>query len=329
VNARKKRPLDGPAAAFYKGFMDLYFGGSSGDLLADRRYDMALRLAEMGDFQAAADLLADSIAMAPDWPPIHFHLGDCYRRLGRAADAEAALRRYLALDPADRMGAGIKLSLMGLAEAGTAMTPDYVRSLFDQYAPRFESALVGHLDYKTPEKMAQTIRSHAKGRRFSRLLDLGCGTGLMAAALAGSFDAADGVDIAPAMIREAQAKKLYAELHTAPVEEFLGETQNRYDLAAAADVFVYIGPLERVFEGLSRVLLPGGLFCFSVQTPSAALDHAVYHLGADHRYAHGAGYLQSCFDASGFKQVAAEQNIALRLDAGEPVIGAVYLVEKL
>lgn len=300
--------------------MSFHFGGTSGDILADRRYDMALGLAENGELQAAADLLADSLAHAPSWPPIHFHLGDMYRRLGRVADAESALRRYLALDPADHMGAGVKLSLMGLATPGAAMSAAYVQSLFDQYAPYFESALVGKLEYKTPQLLADAILSAAgTGGRFSRALDLGCGTGLAVEALHGHIDTADGIDIAPAMVAQARTKNLYAHLETAEIADFLSRTKDSaYDLVLAADVFVYIGPLEDIFGGIARTLSSGGLFAFSVQ--SADETGAPWVLGEDHRYAHTLSYLNACTAASGLLPVSVTP-CTLRQDAGRPVSG--------
>lgn len=307
--------------------MSFHFGGTSGNILADRRYDMALGLAENGELQAAADLLADSLAHAPSWPPIHFHLGDMYRRLGRAEEAEIALRRYLALDPADHMGAGVKLSLMGLAAPDTAMSAAYVQSLFDQYAPYFESALVGKLAYKIPEFLADAIFSAAEpGARFSRALDLGCGTGLAVAALAGHIGAADGVDIAPAMVEEARRKKLYARLETAEITDFLSRTQDSaYDLVLAADVFVYVGPLEDIFGEVARVLSPGGLFAFSVQ--SADETRAPWMLGEDHRYAHTLAYLNACTAAAGLLPVSAAP-CTLRQNAGLPVSGHLLVLRK-
>ena len=98
------------------------FGGSSGNLHADHRYALALQLMEWGDFQASADLLADTLSLAPLWPPIHFHLGDLYHRLDRLEESQKHFTQYLALDPEDIMGAGIKLSLMGRYDPCTAMS---------------------------------------------------------------------------------------------------------------------------------------------------------------------------------------------------------------
>ena len=52
-----------------------------------------------------------------------------------------------AADPEDRHGASLHLMLLG-AEQLSGMPEAYVRVLFDQYAPKFEKALVDDLGYR-------------------------------------------------------------------------------------------------------------------------------------------------------------------------------------
>lgn len=304
--------------------MDHYFGGSSGHILADKRYVMALQLAEWGDHVAAADLLRQGIELAPDWPPFYFHLGEALRLSGDAQDAADALRAYLARDPADAMGATVKLALLGAVPMPPSMPEEYVRSLFHQYAPRFEKSLVENLQYHTPDLMADMVAAHHAGK-FENLLDLGCGTGLAAKFYAGRAARMTGIDLAPGMIEQARAKNLYDALHVAGIEDFLKATTERYDLVLAADVFVYVGALESIFARLSSAMLPGGLFSFSVQMPQE--DTNGFTLGADHRYAHARAYIERCARDAGFSVVDMREKVALRLDGGKPVTGALYLLK--
>ena len=52
---------------------------------------------------------------------------------------------------------------------------DYVRRLFDQYAPTFEEHLVRRLAYAVPEGLRALIDAQGP-RRFRNAVDLGCGT---------------------------------------------------------------------------------------------------------------------------------------------------------
>jgi len=82
------------------------------------------------------------------------------------------------------------------------MPPAYLRALFDQYAPKFASALVDDLGYRGPALLFRAVLAarHAvrKPAFFKRAIDLGCGTGLAAAAFAKEVDHFTGFDLSPA-----------------------------------------------------------------------------------------------------------------------------------
>ena len=301
------------------------FSVTSGNMIADKRYALALRLAEWGDFSASADLLRQAIELAPHWPPLYFHYGEALRRAKNDAGAIGAFEEYLRLDPADAMGAAIKLFLIGAAPPPPTMPEEYVRALFHQYAPQFEKSLLGNLAYRVPGEMAALVLAH-KEKGFSHILDLGCGTGLAAQFFKGRGAAMTGVDLAPGMIREARAKNLYTLLHEAKIENFLAATEERYDLVLAADLFVYIGDVATIFKQIATVMTNGGFYCFSVQTPADGANG--WMLGPDHRYAQAHAYITRCVEDSGLDLTDYRAGIPIRLEGGKPVAGAIYLARK-
>src|SRR4051812_5610090 len=107
---------------------------SSGDLIADRRYQHAQDFLVRGDLGAASDLFAQAAERAPHFASAWFALGDVREQLGDRAGAITAFEQARAGDAEDRNGAGLRLARLGAAEAGSAMTPGYVRAVFDQYA---------------------------------------------------------------------------------------------------------------------------------------------------------------------------------------------------
>src|SRR5271163_5141856 len=106
---------------------------SSGDLVADRRFDFARDLQLKGDLVAAADLLLQALELAPGFAADWFTLGEIREKLGERDAAIAAFRKAEAADPEDRHGANLRLMLLGATNL-SGMPPAYVRALFDQYA---------------------------------------------------------------------------------------------------------------------------------------------------------------------------------------------------
>src|SRR6202048_2896952 len=197
---------------------------SSGDLVADRRFEFARDLQMKGDLAAAADLLLQAIELAPGFASAWFTLGQIREQLGEPDAAATAFRKACEADPEDRHGASLRLMLLGAQELSD-MPQAYVRTLFDQYAPRFEAALVDDLGYRGPALLFKAVLAarHA-GREpafFKRAIALGCGTGLAACAFAREVDHFIGIDLSPGMIEKARSTGLYAELALAGMVEGL------------------------------------------------------------------------------------------------------------
>src|SRR2546421_2416231 len=157
---------------------------SSGDLIADRRYAIAKDLEARGDLAAAADLLTQALERAPGFCVAWFAFAEVRERLGDRTGAAEAFRQALRLDPNDIQGAGLRLAR--LEARNEPMPPAYVRTLFDQYAPRYERALVEELAYCAPRLLRDAVGRVRTARglafQFRRMLALGCGTGLAGAA---------------------------------------------------------------------------------------------------------------------------------------------------
>jgi predicted TPR repeat methyltransferase len=273
---------------------------SSGDLLADRRYAWAEAALAGGDAGAAADLAAQVLERAPGYAP-------AWLLLGRARAAEPALRAQapeafraaLALDPEDSLGARLHLAELGeLAEE--TISPAYVRALFDGYAGRFERHLVEGLGYCGPVLIRAALeRLRGPETSFPHVLDLGCGTGLMARALDGVAGTLAGIDLSPGMLAEARRTGLYARLHEGDLRDVLrAEPPSSADLAVAADVFIYLREIGPVLRETARVLVPGGLFAFTLQGQSGGRGAV---LGADGRYAHGVETVREDAAAAGLR----------------------------
>ncbi len=301
---------------------------SSGDLLADRRYDYAMAAKAEGDLVAAADLLAQALEIAPRWVAGWFALGEVEAARGETAAAEAALAKALALDPDDALGARLLLARLGRAEAQEAMSEAYIRTLYDDYAPRFEKALREGLAYRAPEILRDAViaASAALGRApaFARMLDLGCGTGLAGPVFAPLAAAIDGVDLSPRMVDLARQKGVYRTLAVGDLTQFLdGEAEASADLVLAADVLIYVADLGPVFAGAARVLRPGGLLGFTVE----AHDGEGLMLHASLRYAHGRDLIETALAAAGLA-IASLERVVLRTEGGAPVAGWAVVAAK-
>jgi predicted TPR repeat methyltransferase len=295
---------------------------TSGDLIADRRYDAARHYWARGDLLAAADIMAQAVEAAPRFASAWFALGEIREELDDRDGAIAAFREARAADADDRHGASLHLMRLG-AEQVAAMPPAYVRALFDQYAPEFDRALLDVLHYRGPRVLRDAVLAalHTAGRapRFHRAIDLGCGTGLSGRAFERYSEQMIGFDLSPGMIEKARETRLYHRLVIGDMGELLqAEPDASADLIFAADALVYLPDLGSLFCEARRVLRDDGLFAFTVETHAG--DGVA--LGEGLRYQHGADYLRDGLISAGLNPLELA-NASTRDESNEPVPGLV------
>ncbi|AXA41124.1 class I SAM-dependent DNA methyltransferase [Rhizobium leguminosarum] len=302
---------------------------SSGDVVADRRADYARMLEEGGEPEAAAELMEQALELVPAWAAGWYRLATYLEKAGRGDAAIEAYRRTLAHDPDDIFGAALKLALLGDGSVPDRPPSRYVARLFDDYADRFESALVDKLDYNVPQKLAALVAS--TGRRYEHAVDLGCGTGLLGPEIRANVDRLEGFDLSQNMLAKAAEKRVYnslaqADLSLAPELSgvFADAPRHRADLVTAADVLMYLGNLESVFAIVGELAASGADIAFSVED---AGDGEGFHLAPSLRYAHSESYVRMLLARHGLQILATVKSV-IRKDGGKPVSGILFLTRK-
>jgi len=300
--------------------------------MADKRADYAASFASRGDAAEAADLMRQALDLAPDWAIGWRHMAEYAGQAGQRDKAIAALQRMLELEPEDIFGARMQLSLLGVGAAPDVPPSRYVEGLFDDYAERFDDSLVKKLGYAVPVKLAAFIRKHAGvAMPFATLVDLGCGTGLVGAELAGDALALEGYDLSERMLAKAAVKGMYGHLARADLTLepqnsglFDGRPRHRADLVVAADVMIYLGDLKAAFKNVAALIREDGAIAFSVERarPDVGLE-----LLPSLRYCHSAGYVTTLLADNGLLPVAIEETV-IRMDAGKPLTGLLVLARR-
>lgn len=93
--------------------------------------------------------------------------------------------------------------------------------------------------------------------RASKVLDVGCGTGEMAATLMHSGYEVWGLDIAEPMIRHARHRCASNQFHVGDIER-LPFADNTFDAVVCLGIIEYLDSDERALREIRRILKPGG-----------------------------------------------------------------------
>ena len=138
-------------------------------------------------------------------------------------------------------------ALHGFVAKLTAMTPkDDAHEVYEEWAPSYETDLVEGYGYAAHRIAAEAMAAACPDRGAS-VLDVGCGTGLVASELAArGFTAIDGLDASPRMLDEARAKGVYRTLIEGDVRAHDTVETGKYDAVVAVGVFGagHLGPQD-------------------------------------------------------------------------------------
>lgn len=264
--------------------------------------------------------LDEAIAIEPTLAEAWSQRGSLLRDTGRFVEAARCYEQALAHGGDETLHRFYLSSVQG--GAVPAHPPAlYVEALFDEYADDFQTHLVEQLNYQAHTTLLAPLR--ASGTRFGQVLDLGCGTGLCGRLIQAQAGAVDGVDLSSAMVTQAQASGAYRRVVHGDLLAFLRESTEPVDLVMAADVFIYVGALDAVFEAVRSRLQPGACFAFSVEL---ATDSSELKLLPSLRYAHSPAYIDRLATLNGFR-VRQSWQAPLREDQQKPVMGLYVLLE--
>jgi len=224
------------------------------------------------------------------------------RQLGDDEGERRCWQRIIQLRPDNPIAAHM-LSAMGLTPVRPRADDVYVTQLFDRFAPEFDRVL-GLLRYTVPEVAeAWMVTQFGPPRGNLRVLDVGCGTGLVGARVRPWAAHLVGADLSRKMLEIAAERRVYHILYCVEIMEFLeriasGDTTlpnepTGFDCVIAADVLCYFGDLARLFAAAVSVIRSGGRVAFSTEDAAESEAPDGFVLRPHGRYAHSRAYIES------------------------------------
>ena len=340
-----------------------YFAGEA--LRLDPSYVDGFRLRgmalmQLGRLTPALGCFEQALELRPDFVEILVNHATALLELKRLDEALAGFDRVVALDPENAVGwnnrANTLVRLGHLEEAAAcydralAVRPDLetaksnrflvllqlrkvsriadfaLRQMFDDVATRFDHLMVDELDYRGHLHLRTLADSELPALKAPlRILDLGCGTGLVGNAFKdlAAGGRLDGIDLAPRMIEVARKRGIYDDLILGDLETVLAAPGPSYDLIVSADTMVYLGDLAPTFKGVVNRLVGGGNYLFACE----AKDGSGWEQTDVSRFRHSEAYLREEAARCGLVFLA-RMDCTLRYEREEPVPGFAIALQK-
>jgi len=274
-----------------------------------------------------------SMEIETEHPETYFNLGKLYNDRNDPERSKEYFTKALSMDIAKHMEnpdefiLAVKYFLSNLEdpELFNEDKKAFVADLFDGYAEKFDTHLVKSLQYKTPQIINKLLSSHIVNKD-SNTLDLGCGTGLCCEYLKSFSNKITGIDLSSKMIDKAHKTNCYDKLFVGEITEVVNQLNKPFDLIVAADVFVYIGSLEDIFEACNKKMRLDSYFIFSTEHLSDSLE-GDFKLLDSGRYKHSTKYLDQLKRKYGFTLIE-HFFCVLRKENGKDVNGCISVLKK-
>lgn len=118
--------------------------------------------------------------------------------------------------------------------------------IYDKWAETYDSYVAG-INYNGPSNLAQEVfdylESNDSYRNHIKLLDFGCGTGLLGQEitklLTNNYDfSIDGIDISDKMIQQSKNKNIYSHLWKLNLFNEVLSSHHKYDIIVSSGVFL-------------------------------------------------------------------------------------------
>jgi predicted TPR repeat methyltransferase len=317
-----------------------------------------------------------SLEIAPENADTRTYYGVFLKQEKRISEAEKEFRVAIEVDPKKNFKeTGYAMVQLASIIGGLSlleMDQKYVSTLFDGYADRFDKELCGKLEYKGHEQVINALMRvlndvadrdkvtipietplqslSLNSRKEYSVLDIGCGTGLCGFLLRKLMPYANisGVDLSQRILEKSVQRECYNNLVLGDALQYLNTCNSlSMDSIIAADVFIYIGGLNKIFEAIYKVLrLKDSYLIFTVEELDQPLASVLNNLNfafngssdsdlaeggvmllSSGRFGHSEKYILKLADQTGFIVLSARKEV-IRMQSNIPVRSITFVLTK-
>lgn len=143
--------------------------------------------------------------------------------------------------------------------------------IYNEWADTYED-YVKNLNYLGPKNLVKKLTNYLNTNNINtinklKILDFGCGTGLLGLELNNTIrnKDIDGIDISENMIRESEKKNIYGNIWNIDLFKNKLNIDFKYDIIVSCGVFLEGHVSFEMIDILVNYLKKGGIICFSVR----------------------------------------------------------------
>ena len=148
-----------------------------------------------------------------------------------------------------------------MIESTMSQKDDRARGYYDDFSTGYENERGRGYHGLIDDLEVEAVRDYVRGKR---VLEVGCGTGLILERLAKYADEAVGIDLSPGMLDKARERGLTVEEASATDLPFDDES---FDVVCSFKVLAHVPDIEKALVEIARVTRPGGYMFLEFYNP--------------------------------------------------------------
>lgn len=231
----------------------------------DAKYNMGVAYMTLCENEKALKMFDEILVINANHIASMINVGSIYLREKQIENAKNVFEKVLKIDPHNESVAFMLATING--EESHIVPQEYIRNLFDYYAPQYDKHMKETLQYHVPEEIQKAIEALPNMSPSSlRISDLGCGTGFLGEILRPYAMELVGVDLSSKMLALASNKKHYDELLCMDIHSYLETKNQELNMIICADVFSYLDNLPRTISALARAIMTNGWCIFTIES---------------------------------------------------------------
>jgi len=255
---------------------------------------------QCGDQAAGEKAFTHVLAIAPDHPLAWYSLLELLHENGRGREATQRLSEVIGTVPNAIVLKHLRALFNG--DVPPAAPKEFIAAFYGAFVDMFEPWIIGSSDAPHVAALVAELRKlpAIEGKKYLSLLDLGCGTGVLADKLSDIAAIVVGVDVTPQMLKLARRTGKYDVRYELDITDYVTGSETIFDIVLSTGALRWAGNLQPFFQAVRGVMHKDSILGFMLDKELSTLAYSVANHG---RYSHHLSYVCDVAGAEGFTLV--------------------------